>query len=145
MSWRANMLLASSLCAVSAIFGGGIAIYSFWLVLPFALLEFLLLTYCLYRVYRKLGYTEVVYVQESTLIVESGYDKPESTVELPRHWTRIEFDNPVSVFEVGQLVLRSGGRSIELGRLLNKNEKKDLYDELQRCLGLKETKLRLIS
>jgi len=144
-SWRANILLAASLGAVSALFGGGIAMHGFWLVLPFAGLEFLVVMYCLDRVYRKMGYTEVISVKESTLLVESGYNKPDTSVELSRHWTQIEFDDPASSFEVGTLKLCSSGKSLELGRLLNKMEKRDLYDQLQLSLGLKDTKLRLIS
>lgn len=144
-SWRANVLLAASLGAVSALFGGGIATYGFWLVLPFAGLEFLVVMICLNLTYRKMGYTEVISVRESTLLVESGYNKPASAVELSRDWTRIEFDNPSSSFEVGTLKLRSNGQSLELGRLLNKVEKQELHDQLQQCLRLKETKLRLIS
>lgn len=145
MSWRANVMLASSLGAVSALFGGGIAMYGFWLVLPFAGLEFLVVIYCLGRAYKKLGYTEVISVQEATLLVETGFDKPDSVTELPKHWTRVEFDNPASAFEVGKLTLQSGRRTLEVGRLLNKEEKQKLYDELQRCLGNKQPKLRLIS
>lgn len=145
MSWRANVLLAASLGAVSALFGGGIATLGFWLVLPFAGLEFLVVMICLGKAYRKMGYTEVISIRESTLLVESGYNKPDSTVELPRFWTQIEFDNPSSSFEVGTLSLRSSGQSLELGRVLSKVEKRELHDQLQHCLGLKEPKLRLIS
>lgn len=145
MSWRANVLLAASLGAVSLLFGGGIAMFGLWLVLPFAGLEFVLVLYCLGRTYRKLGYTEVISVGESTLVIETGFDNPQSTVELSKQWTRVEFDDPSSSFEVGTLKLLCGTRTIELGRLLSKTEKRQLYDEIQRCLGLKDTKLRLVS
>ncbi len=145
VSWRANVLLAASLGAVSALFGGGIAMVGYWLVLPFAGLEFLVVMFCLKQAYRKMGYTEVISVQESVLLVEAGYNKPDSAVELPRHWTKVEFDDPSSSFEMGTLKLRASGQSLELGRLLNKVEKRELYNQLQQCLGLKETKLRLIS
>lgn len=145
MSWHANVLLASSLGALSLLIGGGIAMYGLWLVLPFAGLEFLIVIFCLGKVYRKMSYTEVISIQEAVVLVESGYDKPDSTVELSRPWTKIEFNDPASLFEVGTLKLCSSGRSLEVGRLLNKAEKRDLHQELQRCLGLNETKLRLIS
>ena len=144
-SWRANVLLAASLGAVSALFGGGIALHGFWLVLPFAGLEFLAVMFCLDRVYRKMGYTEVISIGESTLLIEAGYNKPDTSVEMSRHWTQIEFDDPPSSFEVGSLRLRSSGKSVELGRLLNKIEKRDLFEQLQLSLGLKDTKLRLVS
>lgn len=145
MSWRANVLLAAALGAVSLIFGGGIAMFGLWLVLPFAGLEFLVVLYCLGLTYRKLGFTEVISFGESTVTVETGFDSPQNSVELSRHWTKIEFDDPQSNFEVGTLRLLCGGRSLELGKLLSKSEKRQLYDELQRCFGLKQTKLRLVS
>ena len=145
VSWRANVILAASLGAVSALIGGGMAMYGFWIVMTFAGLEFLFVMFCLSKVYRKMGYTEVISIQESTLVVEAGFDKPDSAIELSRHWTQIVFDDPASLFEVGTLKLQSSGHCLEVGRLLNKSEKRDLYEELQRCLGLKQTKLRLIS
>jgi uncharacterized membrane protein len=145
MSWRGNVLLAASLGAVSLLFGGGIAMFGLWLVLPFAGLEFLVVLYCLGVTYRKLGFMEVISFGESTLTVESGFDSPTSTVEMSRHWTRIEFDDPQSNFEVGTLKLLCCGKSLELGRLLSKREKRQLHVELQRCLGNEQTKLRLVS
>ncbi len=145
MSWRANVLLAASLGAVSAIFGGGIALFGFWLVLPFAGLEFLLVVYCLSVAYRKLGFTEVISLEEAFVIVESGYRHPDNRVELSRHWARLEFDNPSSLFEVGTLVIRAGNRSLEVGHLLNKEDKIKLHRELQLELGMDSSTLRLMS
>ena len=145
MSWRANVLLAASLGAVSLLFGGGIAMFGLWLVLPFAGLEFLAVLFCLGLTYKKLGFMEVISFGESTITVESGFNSPETTVELSRHWTTVEFDDPQSNFEMGTLRLLCGGRELELGSLLSKVEKRQLYDELQRCLGFKQTKLRLVS
>lgn len=139
------MLLAASLGAVSAIFGAGIAWVGYWMVLPFAGLEFLLVLFCLGRAYRKLCYMEVLSVHESTLTVESGHDKPDTRVELPRHWVKVIFDDPASCFDVGKLVLQSSGRTLEIGRLLNKEEKRKLHDELLLCLNFEEPRLRLIS
>jgi uncharacterized membrane protein len=145
MSWRANVILAASLGAVSSIFGAGIAWVGYWMVLPFAGLEFLVVLYCLGRAYRKLSYMEVLSVSDSTLLIESGHDKPDTRVELPRHWVKVVFDDPASNFDVGKLELQSSGRKLEIGRLLNKEEKRKLHDELLHCLNFEETRLRLIS
>jgi len=145
MSWRANVVLAASLSALSAVFGGVIALLGFWLVLPFAGLEFAVVLYCLGKTYRKLGYTEVISFQESTVTVECGFDRPEDVIELPKPWTKLEFDNPSSLFEVGTLLIKAGGKRHELGRLLNKEEKRTLHNELQSCLRLEAPSLRLIS
>ncbi len=145
MSWRANVVLAASLGAVSAIFGAGIAWFGFWMVLPFAGLEFLLVIFCLGRAYRKLGFTEVISLRGDNVVIETGYNQPDNTMELPRHWSKLKFDNPSSLFETGTLQIIANGRSMELGRLLNKEEKRELHRELQRAVRTDMPRLRLIS
>ncbi|OED35466.1 hypothetical protein AB833_30035 [Chromatiales bacterium (ex Bugula neritina AB1)] len=145
MSWRANVVLAASLGAVSVIFGGGIALFGFWLILPFAGLEFLLVLYCLGVVYRKLGFTEVISLNQDSVVVESGYQRPDNRLELPRRWATIEFDNPSSLFEVGTLVIRAGSKTLEVGHLLNKEEKRQLHRELHSGLRADASTLALLS
>lgn len=145
VSWRANVLLAASLGCVSMLFGAGIAFFGLWLVLPFAGLEFLLVLACLGATYRRLGYMEVISVEEDAVIIESGYDKPEKTVELLRAWIRLQFDDPASCFEVGTLRLQAAGQSHEIGRSLSKEEKRRLYQEVLMCLQTDEPRLQLIS
>ncbi len=145
MSWRANVLLAASLGGLSAVFGGVIASFGFWMVLPFAGLEFLMVYFCLSKAYRRLGYTEVISMVGDKLLVESGYNKPVMTSELPSHWTKVKFADPSSAFEVGTLSLQCSGKSLEIGRALGKEDKRLLYTEVLRCLHLDESKLRLVS
>ncbi len=145
MSWRANVILAASLGGISALFGGVIASFGFWMVLPFAGLEFLLVYICLGKAYRRLGYTEVISMVGDKLLVESGYDNPVMTSEMPSHWTKVSFADPASAFEVGRLSLQCSGKSLEIGRALSKEEKRLLYKEMLRCLQFDEPKLRLIS
>ena len=145
MSWRANVLLASSLGGLSAVFGGIIATEGFWMVLPFAGLEFLLVYFCLSKAYKRLGYMEVISKVGDKLVVESGYDKPVATSELPSHWTKVQFDDPPSAFEVGRLRLKCSGQSLEIGQALNKEEKRMLYKEVLHCLRVDQPRLKLIS
>ncbi len=145
MSWRANVLLAASLGALSAVFGGIVAVEGFWLVLPFAGLEFLVVFFCLSKAYKRLGYTEVISRVGDSIVVESGYDKPVASSELPSHWTRVQFDDPPSAFEVGRLRLQCSGQSLEIGQALNKEEKRMLHKELLHCLRMDQPQLKLIS
>ncbi len=145
MSWRANVMLAASLGVVSMMFSIGIAWFGFWLVLPFAGLEFALVLYCLSATYRRLGFMEVISVGDSTVVVEKGYDKPEKTVELLRAWIRLQFDDPPSCFDVGKLQLKAAGQLHEIGRSLSKEDKRLLHRELSFCLDKDEPRLQLIS
>ncbi len=145
MSWRANVWLAASLGGLSAVFGGIIATEGFWMVLPFAGLEFLLVFFCLSKAYKRLGYMEVISRIGDKLVVESGYDKPIASSELPSDWTRVQFDDPPSAFDVGRLRLKCSGQSLEIGQVLNKEEKRMLYKEVLHCLRVDQPQLRLIS
>lgn len=145
VSWRANVMLAASLGLVSGIFGIAIAWFGYWLVLPFAGLEFLLVLWCLGHVYKRLGFMEVVTIGESTVVIEWGHQKPDKTVELLRAWTQVKFDDPPSCFDVGTLSLCSTGQSYEIGQSLSKQEKRKLYRDLVRCLQADTPRLRLIS
>lgn len=145
MSWRANVILAACLGGLSAIFGGVIASFGFWMVLPFAGLEFLMVYFCLSKAYRRLGYTEVISVRGDTLLVESGYDNPVATSELPSLWTKVNFEDPPSAFEVGRLWLQCSGKTLEIGHALNKEEKRVLHKEVLHCLRVDQPQLRLIN
>lgn len=145
MSWRANVWLAASLGGLSAVFGGIVATEGFWMVLPFAGLEFLLVFFCLSKAYKRLGYTEVISRIGDNIVVESGYDKPVASSELPSHWTRVQFDDPPSAFEVGRLRLKCSGQSLEIGQSLSKEEKRMLYKEVMHCLRVDQPQLRVIS
>ena len=145
MSWRANVILAASIGATSLVFGAVIASFGFWMVLPFAGLEFLLVVFCLGKAYQRLGYTEVISKKGDILLVESGFDRPVKTSELPTHWTRVRFEDPPSAFEVGRLILQCSGTNLEIGHALGKDEKRMLYREVLHCLRVDQPDLRLIS
>jgi len=115
------------------------------MVLPFAGLEFLLVFFCLSKAYKRLGYTEVISRIGDNIVVESGYDKPVASSELPSHWTRVQFDDPPSAFEVGRLRLKCSGQSLEIGQSLSKEEKRMLYKEVMHCLRVDQPQLRVIS
>jgi len=82
--------------------------------------------FCLSKAYKRLGYTEVISRIGDNIVVESGYDKPVASSELPSHWTRVQFDDPPSAFEVGRLRLKCSGQSLEIGQSLSKEEKRPL-------------------
>jgi len=145
MSWRANVIFAACLGATSAVFGGVIASFGFWMVLPFAGLEFLLVMLCLGQAYKRLGYMEVISKKGDILRVESGYDQPARTSELPSHWTQVQFEDPSSAFDVGRLFLKCSGKSLEIGQALGKEEKRMLYKEVLHCLRVDQPDLTLVN
>jgi len=92
--------------------------------------------FCLGKVYRRLGYTEVISLDGDTVRIESGCDKPVATSEMPSHWVTVQFEDPPSAFDVGRLWLRCSGKSIEIGKALSKHEKQSLHKEVISCLNV---------
>jgi len=134
MSWNANLWLAASLGAICMGIAIALATFGLWLVIPFAGAEIVLIVVCLYLTLKRLSRKEVITVSGEAVKVEWGYNRPDSSVELPRQWARLSFDSPDSPFETGHLSVAAFGRRYALGTSLNKEEKKQLHVELAAAL-----------
>lgn len=135
MSWKANLYLAASLGVVCMGVAVAMAAYGLWMVIPFAGLEIIFIVACLYLTLRRLSRQEVITVDNEAITVEWGYSRPDTTINLPRRWSKISYRCKDSVFEVGELSLSAHGRQYALGKCLNRQEKKALYGELQTALA----------
>ena len=135
MSWRANLYLAASLGFICMGIALALASFGLWMVIPFAGAEVLLIIACLYLTLKRLSRKEVITVDNEEIRLEWGYNHPQVTVNLPRHWIRLSYNCPDSAFEVGHLSVAAHGRRYALGRCLNKEEKKALYTELKAALS----------
>ena len=134
MSWRANLLLVAGIAFICI--GTGIvwAYFGLWLVLPFAGLEVLFVTVCLYLTVRKLSRKEVITIDANEIKLEWGLYEPQQSVTLPRHWSKLEYQCDDSPFEVGSLTLGAHGKYYPLGLSLGRDEKRSLYRQLYQLL-----------
>ena len=92
MSWRGNVYLALSVGAVGGLCGLGLALQGYWLVLPFAGLEALVVWCALRVVWRRLERREVITISDQSIRVEWGRNEAEHSIEFNRHWARLTFD-----------------------------------------------------
>lgn len=134
MSWQANLLLAASIAVVSLGIAIALATLGFWMVLPFAGLEVIFVSSCLYWTVRKISRQEVITVDEQLIKLEWGYNKPEISVSLPRRWSQLKYSCHKGPFDVGLLSLQAHGRRYPLGTSLGRAEKKELYQALKNIL-----------
>ena len=134
MSWRANLILAGSLgviCMGTAIV---MAFMGFWMIIPFAGAEVLFVLFCLHSTVRRLGRQEVITIQPQAILLEWGYSKPEVTVNLPRHWSKLNYRCSDNEFETGDLSFSAHGKRYALGKSLGRDEKRTLYTALRDVL-----------
>ena len=135
LSWRGNVMLAASLALLCMGIATVYAIFGFWMVIPFAGAEVIFVSACLYWTVRRLSRQEVITVGEDTIRLEWGYRQPEQAVDLPRHWSRLQFRRDESPFDVGHLSLGAHGKHYTLGGDLGRDEKWALYTELKQALA----------
>jgi uncharacterized membrane protein len=131
MSWRANLYLAASLGVICMGIAIGLATLGFWMVIPFAGAEIVLIVVCLYLTLKRLSRKEVITLTNDTIRLEWGYNQPDVTVNLARQFSRLSYKCSESLFEVGDLSLCAHGKRYVLGSSLNREEKKELYTELK--------------
>ncbi|NJN52599.1 MAG: DUF2244 domain-containing protein, partial [Gammaproteobacteria bacterium] len=93
-TWRANRYLLYTLIALSATIAIGFTLKGLWVVLPFTVLEMLVLfgalAYCVRRARRQ----EVLTMTFEDVRFEQGHDQPEHHYSYPRFFARFRVDRP---------------------------------------------------
>ena len=131
MGWRENMWLLASLALVMMGMAVPLAVIGFWMILPFAGAELLLLATGLYLTARRMHQRELISVDSEWVTVRTGYHRPESSIALQKARCRLQFQQDASLFDVGRLALRHHAKHIPIGGLLGRDEKQVLYRHLQ--------------
>jgi len=130
-TWRANLYLFATLCAVSFTIGGSYALLGLWAVLPFSLLEMLALIACLHHCVRHTHRQEVITFTQEEVRVERGIRRPQQVHVFPRLWARVLVASPRHAWYGTQVTLRSHGREVEIGAFLSAADKRALVAELR--------------
>jgi uncharacterized membrane protein len=122
---------------VSVGIGLAFALVGLWPVLPLAGLEALAVAAGLYACSHRGLAREVISVQADTVRVERGRRRPERCWSFPRSWLRVTLQGARVPAYPARLVLRSHGRSVEVGRFLTEDERRRLAVDLRdACAGV---------
>lgn len=135
MSWRGNKLFLLSLAVLSFGIAAIFAYMGLWLILPFAGLEILALTFGLYYCSLRCKDREVITVTNDSLLIERGRDKPKERWQFQRAWTHLELKQALQPSHTSQLLVRSKGEELEIARYLTNKDKKTLADSLTVALN----------
>jgi uncharacterized membrane protein len=130
-SWRLNMVIFGSLSFALLLVSLIYASFGLWLVLPFAGLEIIALFVCIYLRLRANHSIEVITFDETTVIVERGFNRAEKSWKYHRLWTKIFVRKPDYKGHPKRIFIRSHGKELELGSFLNKQDKEILIKDLQ--------------
>ncbi len=134
LSWNGNKLFFWGITAVSALVVGPLTYMGFWPVLPFAGLELAVLGWALYHCARRGQWREVIVVDGDRVEVTAGRAEPAQQWSAHRLWTQVVLEPPRFRGHPARLLLRSAGRSVELGAFLTDEERVQLAGLLREVL-----------
>lgn len=135
MSWQENKLFVASLAFISFSIAGAFALQGFWVILPFAGLEILMLTGILYWSGLQSTHREVISIGDYNIHVEVGRNKSRQTYEFQRVWTKVELRPPALPSRQTRLIMRSKGKELEIGACLTEQEREGLATSLKKALS----------
>ena len=139
LGWRAAKWGCAGMILLTAAVATWFTLRGAWLVLPFAGAEMLLLACTLYLACRWSRHAEVILVDRDTLVLQRGHARPEEEHRFQRGWARVVLVRDPSGWYPSRLLLRSHGRSVEIGARLVEEERLELAEELARLTGAAAT------
>ncbi len=145
MSERECRIFMYGAAAGSLGLAGIFALQGFWVPLPFAILELLLLAACFSWVRRRAEIQEVIELRRDGLLVLRKHGQEEET----RHkfnpvWVRLAKKIGRTKYDLPRMMLSAAGRTVEVGSFLNGHERERLFAELKRRLQEKDVWIRWV-
>lgn len=139
LSWAQTKLVYLSLASLCLLVAVGFTVMGYWLVLPFAGAEVLLLAVGFYLCALSGRETEVVRIKDDRVAIEKGREATRTVWELDRAWARIELLPPRIEWYPSRLVIRSRGKQLQLGAFLTDGERERLARELKTAISSEQS------
>lgn len=129
-TWRANVCLVGTLAVVSGAVGVTFALQGMWPILPFTVLEVIVVLGCLHYCVRRTHLQEVLTFSPEHLLFERGVGRPRTRQRYERYFARF-FVHPAShPWYRKRIALRCRDEELEIGSFLTSPEKDDLITAL---------------
>ena len=136
LTWKLNLVLLLVVAGVSLSIALSFLIAGAWVILPFSLVELILLALCIHYVAKQCARQEVITISEYEVIVEMGIRKPTKKACFQRIWSKFFVRAGKRAQDPEKVVIRSHGDELELGEFLNKEDKADLIKILRRTVAI---------
>ncbi len=129
---RFILIVAAGTFAVATFFT---AMYGFWPVLAFAVLEMLVLCWAVRTSMRSGRVLETITITLDQVTIEHQEEGNHRFAVFPRHWARVTLHAPLAALHPSRLVFESHGRACEVGRFLTEDERRNLAVRLKQLVG----------
>ncbi len=135
LTWHESVIVFSGMAATITAIGLVFTLMGYWLVLPFAGLEVLVLGVCFYQVAMSGRQRQLLVISPEKVRVEKGLLRrspgsrggPQERMEFTRAWVRVTLRRNEGP---GRLVVGAAGDEIEIGEFLTEQERDDLAEDL---------------
>jgi uncharacterized membrane protein len=107
-----------------------------WMVLVFGGLELVVLGAAFWLVYRASQREEIVSINGDELrITKRDHARITNEWKYLRYWTHVLLEREWKEWYPSRLYIRSKGKSVEIGKCLNNEERKDLAEQLKEVIN----------
>ena len=135
LSPRGARLFFLSACTPPLLIATFLALRGFWPVLPFWVLEMLVLGLSLQASMRRGKYTQTVLITESQISLVTLSRHGAQKQEFARHWAKVRLRSPQRRLGTTRLTIESHGRAYEVGSFLTEEDRRLLAERLGRLVG----------
>jgi uncharacterized membrane protein len=132
---RGLLIVVLALAAATLLLAGLLAWQGFWPVFAIAVLQVVLVSWLLIRTWENTWAVETIEIGPEHIRIVSQRYRARHEVELQTAWAVVETLQPHVVWYDPSIRLRSGNRSVELGRFLTADEKRQLAEQLERAIN----------
>jgi len=133
------LLFFTGIALVSLIIGVRFMLLGAWFILPIAVLELLLLAFCLKCVLQSNQREESIRIAPDKVLLTRQDAQSQQTHTLSRHWLRVvdeqDANSEDNDWQPHRVFLRSHGQSHEVGSFVNNAEKRELAKLLRQALA----------
>ncbi|MEM7540128.1 MAG: DUF2244 domain-containing protein [Pseudomonadota bacterium] len=135
LSWTQTKWVVVAIGSWCLGIGVGFFIAGWPLILPFSGLEAVLVGLAFYMVSRSGQHREVITLEGSHLVVESGRQSIENRVEFDRYWVQVALNSSRYRGHPSVLVLRESGRECRIAQFLTEDERLEIHGALINALS----------
>lgn len=133
-SWRANLYLLYTLMGVSLSIGTAFLFAGAWVILPYSILEMVVLGLCIFYCVRQCNRQEVITISEHEVMIERGIYHPVQSWNYYRIWAQFMVKSPRHPWDPAVVSIRSHGAELEIGSFLSRRDKTQLIAQLKRVV-----------
>jgi len=134
-SWRLSIFFIGFLALTCLSIGIAFAFLGATLILPFAGLEVIFISICVYLVLLNSYRQEVIVITQDKLRIESGIGKSEKIIEYFRMWSYLLVERPRHPWYPAHIVVTSKGERVPVGDFLTEDEKEELVIGLETIIN----------